>query len=127
MSGRARGIVFALVACGFLCGAAYHAVGLFGDPARVEPSPPWRHAVFIAVNLGCALGVAFRPRWFVAAFALLVAQQVASHGMYAWRVLRAEGRIDGASVIVLVTMPAVLFLLARDARRRGSADPAQDA
>jgi hypothetical protein len=109
--------VFAILAVGFLAGALYHAVALV-DTARAEPAPPWRHALFVAVNLAAAGGVLARPRFFVWLFAALTAQQVYGHGTYGWRVWRAEGRVDWASVVVLVAMPLVLGLLARDALAR---------
>jgi hypothetical protein len=93
-------------------------------PDLAEPSPPWRHAVFAAVNLSAAAGALFRPRGFVLAFALLTAQQLYSHGTYAADVWRDERRIDWASVVVLAGMPVALALFVADARaRRASQAP----
>lgn len=108
--------IFRLCAAGLVAAAVYHAVGFF-DPALVEPAPPWRHALFIAINLGAAAGFLVRPRFFVWLFALLAAQQLWGHGVYGLEVWRTEHRIDWASIIVLVAMPLLLALLVRDARR----------
>ena len=58
-----------------------------------------------------------RPRWFVFAFAVLCAQQLYSHGTFAWAMWRDHAQIDWASIVVLVTMPAALALLVIDRRR----------
>src|SRR6185312_10756746 len=85
----------------FAVSAAYHAVAL-ARPGFGEPSPAWRHALFVAVNLAFAAGFARPPRWFVLPVALLAVQQLASHGAYALGVWHAERRVDWASVGVLV-------------------------
>ena len=113
--GRVRP-VFVVFACGFIAAAAFH-IAAIAFPGVDIPSPAWRHALFIAVNLGAAAGMIFRPRWFALPFAVLTAQQVYSHGMTlvsAWR----SGRIDWPSVVVLVAMPLALFLLVRDGHTR---------
>ena len=101
-----------LFALGFAAGAVYHAVGL-ARPAWTEPAPAWRHALFVAVNAAAAAGLLrYRPA-FLLPFAGLVLQQVWSHGRYGWLVWRAQGRVDWASVAVLVFMPFLLVLLVR--------------
>lgn len=90
-------------------------------PDLAEPSPPWRHALFAAVNLSAAVGALWRPRGVVAAFALLTAQQLYSHGAYALDVWRDERRVDWASAVVLAGMPVVLALFVADARARRGA------
>jgi hypothetical protein len=106
---------FIVIAIGFAAGALYHGAALF-DPSIAEPSPPWRHALFVAINAAFAIGMLKRPRGFVFAFAALAAQQLYSHGIYGVDVWRREARIDWASVVVVVAMPIVLALLVRDAR-----------
>lgn len=94
----------------FLAAAAYHLTGLL-RPGWTEPAPPWRHALFVAVN---ALAAAALWRWrraWLPAFAALAAQQLWSHGRYGLAVWRLESRIDWASVAVLLFMPALLAAL----------------
>ena len=118
MADRGRGgAVFVVGSLAFVAGAAYHAVGLV-RPDWTEPIPPWRHAAFVAVNAGVVAGLLWRPRWFVAVFALLVAQQLYGHSTYGWEVWRDERRVDWASVAVVLGMPIVLALLVRDALAR---------
>jgi len=114
-------VVFIVIAAAFGLAALFHVAALVA-PAIAEPSPPWRHALFAATNVAVAIGVLRRPRLFVVAFALLTAQQLVSHGAYAWGLWMSERRIDWASAVVLVAMPAVLALLVYDARwkRAGS-------
>ncbi len=109
----------ALVA-GFALAAAYHAIAL-AWPGIAEPSPAWRHALFAGVNAAFAAGFARPPRWFPVAVALLGAQQIASHGAYALGVWRAEGRLDWASVVVLLAVPLAMAVAVADARTRARA------
>jgi MYXO-CTERM domain-containing protein len=117
--------VFAAVAAFFVVGAAFHVVALV-RPAVGDPSPPWRHALFVLINLAVALGLRRRPRGFAFGFALLTAQQLWSHGLTAALVWSDERRLDWASVLVVAGMPIVLALLVVDvrARRRREALPA---
>lgn len=118
---RARALS-AAIALGFVVGAAFHLAAV----VRATPDPtssPLRHGVFVAINLLCAAGLLWRPRGFTLFFALLTLQQLASHGALGWRVWRDEHRVDLASVLVLVAMPAVLALLLRDRRRAGENFP----
>jgi hypothetical protein len=101
--------------------AVYHAVALIGTCFGVAASSPQRHALFIGINLALALGVWYRPRWFVWLFALLCAQQFYSHGRRAidWA---SAGRVDWISLLVLVALPIAFFMLLRDSR--GNRHPA---
>ena len=111
-----RTALFAALALGFVAGAAFHLAAL----ASATPDPtssPLRHGVFVGINLLCAVGLVVRPRGFVALFALLTLQQLASHGALALRVWRDQHRVDGPSVLVLLAMPAILALLIRDRRK----------
>ena len=107
--------IFALLAAGFAVGAVYHLAAL-ADPALDPSSPPWRHGLFVAINLLCMAGMLRRPRGFALLFALLTAQQVFSHGARAWAMWRDARRVDQASLVVLLAMPAILALLLRDGR-----------
>lgn len=109
--------VFLAIAAFFVVGALFHVAALV-RPALEDPSPPWRHALFVLINLTAALGSLRRPRGFAVAFALLTAQQLWSHGVTAVVVWRDEHRFDWPSVVVLAGMPLVLALLVVDARRR---------
>lgn len=110
--------VFALLAIGFFAAASFHAVAIFA-PGIGPPSPAWRHALFVLVNVSVGLGMLRRPRWFPPLFGLLVAQQLVSHGLFSWEVWQTEHRIDWGSVVVFVFMPVTLvLLLGRDPARR---------
>jgi hypothetical protein len=104
--------VFAILAIGFFAAGAFHAVAFFA-PEVAAASPPWRHALFVAVNLAVGVGMLRRPGWFTPLFGLLCAQQLVSHGLFSWEVWQAEQRIDWASVVVFVFMPATFLLLLR--------------
>jgi hypothetical protein len=121
--GAPKRVAFALLATAFAGAAAFHAAAA-ALPAVDPSAPARRHAAFVAINLACALGFAFRPRWFVAPFALLVAQQLVSHGGQALREWRDAGRVDVASLAVLAIMPLALALLVSNARRANRAGPA---
>ena len=91
-------------------GALLHLYYLFAP----DPSPLWRHALFVAINLGVAWGCWWQPRWFIWVFGLLLLQQLYSHGAdfaQAW-----PGRVDWRSLLVLLGMPIVALALWR--RRR---------
>jgi hypothetical protein len=109
-------VAFAVVALGFAAAALFHAIAI-AVPQIAEPSPSWRHALFVVVNSAFALGMWKRPRWFVVVFAALTAQQLYGHGTYGLDVWRREARVDWASVLVVVALPIVLALLVRDAVR----------
>jgi hypothetical protein len=117
---KASGLAFYSLAVAFVAAAAVHGAALIA-PGVDPTSPPWRHALFVAINLGCALGFVARPRWFIAPFALLVVQQLVSHGGQAWRAWCQRGRLDVASLAVLAAMPFALGLLVADRRGRGGA------
>ncbi|HEU4411908.1 MAG TPA: hypothetical protein VFS43_42095 [Polyangiaceae bacterium] len=112
-------VAYGLLALAFAGAAAVHAAALLSP--RLDPSaPPWRHALFVGINVACALGFVLRPRWLAAPFALLVVQQLFSHGGQALRAWREAGRVDVPSLAVLVVMPLALALLASDARAAGA-------
>jgi hypothetical protein len=101
----------------FAIAGNFHAAALVW-PQIAEPAPAWKHALFIGVNGVMSVGFALRPRWIVFVFAALTLEQLWSHGSYALGTWRAEGRVDWASTFVLVSMPLMLALLARDAFKR---------
>jgi hypothetical protein len=101
----------------FMSAAAYHAFGLV-RPDLVVPSPPWRHALFIAINAGLAAALVKRVRGLLLIILALTLQQLYSHGTYAWQVWATERRLDWASVVVLLGLPALLLAVAADDRSR---------
>ena len=117
--------VFLAIAAFFVAGALFHVAALV-RPAVADPSPPWRHALFVLVNVAVALGLRRRPRGFAVGFALLTAQQLWSHGLTAALVWREERRLDWASVVVVAGMPLVLALLLADDRARRRPDALHD-
>jgi hypothetical protein len=109
-----RATLFRILAVLFAGAAAYHAVAFF-DPAFSNGGAPWRHAFFCATDILCAWYILRRPRWFVLPFSLFTIQQLCSHGAHAWRLWRAEGRLDWLSFAVPIVVPCTLALLMRDA------------
>jgi len=109
--------LFRLLAISFLFGAAFHAAAFFD--ASIEPRMgPTGHAIFVAINLVTAAGMLLRPRGFPIAFAVLVVQQLVSHGDWAWKAWQA-GWVDGRSLLVLVTLPLMLVALIYDSAAAG--------
>lgn len=102
--------LFRAAAAAFVVTAVLHA-------ARAFDTEPERHALFVAINLACAAGVLRRPRWSPLPFALLVLQQLGSHGGRAWSAVQAGGAPGGEDVAVVIFMPALLGLLVWDAAR----------
>ncbi len=100
--------------------ACFHGAAII-VPTISEPSPPWRHALFIGVNLFFGFAFLRRARWLPVPFAVLSAQQVYSHGTDLIEA-RAVGHTDLQSLAVLATLPvlAVLVALGRVPRRAGS-------
>ncbi len=116
MTSRLAPRLLAAIALAFVAAALFHAAALLYPPLD-RSSPAWRHALFIAINLVAAAGLVRRPRGFGFAFAVLTAQQLASHGGAALRAWRDAHRIDVASLAVLVVMPIALAALVRTSRR----------
>lgn len=98
-----------LAAAAFCAGALFHAAALL-HPGLGEPSPAWRHVLFIGVNVAAAYGFARGFRGFRVLFTILFVQQMLSHGGDAWIRLSREGRVDWASAVVLAGFPALLAL-----------------
>ena len=100
-----------IASASFVVAALAHLYALFS----ADPSPPWRHALFVAINLVAAWGCWRRPRWFIWPFALLLLQQLYSHGhdlAQAW-----PARIDWRSLLVVIWLPIVAVALWRGRRR----------
>ena len=103
----------AALALGFGAGAAFHLASL-GWPQMGSFSPPWRHALFIGVNLCFALAMLRPPRWLVLPAAALVAQQGYGHGRDLVHAA-AVGQLDVQSAVTLLTLPFVAWVAVRAA------------
>ncbi len=112
---RGRRFAFKVLATIFGAAALYHLVATF-DHDMDPSSPPWRHALFVALNLACAFGMATRPPPFVPLFGLLVLQQLVSHGADAWHAWSEGSRVDVTSLGVVLLMPFAFALLVIDRR-----------
>lgn len=110
-----RGL-FALAALSMAGGAVFHFVRVLA-PLPGDGSPPWRHGLFVVVDAALGIGFWKRPRWFPLVFAGVVAQQLGSHGMAAYRAFQ-HGHVDVVSLAVVALMPALLLLLMRERRLR---------
>ncbi len=104
-----KGSVFAAAALGFVGTAILHAISVFQDTGAPFP---WRHALFVAINLGAAIGLfRFRTRTFAISFSVLTLQQLWSHGSSAVAMWTQRAQIDWVSIVVVVSMPLILGLL----------------
>lgn len=112
----ARSLGWRLLAASFVVTAVFHLLAA-AIPSMRGGVPAWRHGLFVGVNALSVYGVLKRPRWFVALFAALVAQQLYSHGGDLWRTWASAHRVDVASLVVVIAMPCILALLIADARR----------
>jgi len=75
--------IFRLLAFAFLAAAIFHAAAL-AWPTLVDPTPWWRHALFVLINCALAFGILRRPRGFALLYAIFATQQIASHGTSGW-------------------------------------------
>lgn len=103
--------VFRLFAFSCIVAACYHVAGLF---VALNGSPLWRHVLFIAIDVGCAIGFLKRPPWFTWLFGALAVQQCASHGSALLRTWSNGHRIswlDGL-VVFFVLFATICLVLA---------------
>jgi hypothetical protein len=99
----------------FLAAAAYHLVAALlaiGSPSA------WRHALFVAIDAGVAVSLAYRPPWLLALFAILTCQVIYSHGGYAWRVTRSGRGVAWFHWGVTLAVVVVLVMLTYDSYSR---------
>lgn len=89
----------------FAAGAAFHLIAV-AIPIGT-PSPPWRHCLFIAINLTMAIGFAQKARWLLPAALVFAAQQGFSHGSDVARAAR-EGVWDIQGTGALLFLPLVV-------------------
>ena len=109
-----REILFRIFAAVFLAAAGYHAAACL-HPAFSLGGSLDRHAAFAVIYAMCALGLLWRPRWFVVVFGALTAETIWSHGKRAWILLETEQRIDWISLLAVLLVPCVLVFLIKDA------------
>jgi hypothetical protein len=110
-----RGVRLVL-ALGFGAGALFHLVSL-GWPGIGSFSPPWRHGLFVVVNLFFAGATLRPPRWLVVPAAVLVGQQGYGHGADLLRAA-AAGQLDVQSALTLLSLPFVAWVALRALRSR---------
>ncbi len=113
IGGWLRGLRVVL-ALGFVAGAVFHLASLV-RPDLGSPSPPWRHATFVAVNLFFGWAMLRPPRWLVVPAAVLVAQQGYGHGVDLLAAARV-GHFDGQSAVTLAILPLVAWVGLRATR-----------
>jgi surface polysaccharide O-acyltransferase-like enzyme len=101
--------------------AIYHAVGIFYP---INPSPPWRHAIFVGVCLFCAYGFENRPTKFIYVFGVLVVQQFFSHGSYLIEQWNGAHDIHWISLALLLVLPVIFFNLIAENRESRIEDQA---
>jgi hypothetical protein len=90
----------------------YHLAGLI-EPSWTEPSPPWRHLLFVLINGGGTFLLYLNnPRYLLALIPLII-QQIYSHTTYGLMVWQNENRIDWASVFVCLGMPLLAWFIFR--------------
>ena len=105
-------ILFSFFAC---LAALYHFVGIF---YQFDKSPPWRHAIFVAINLICIYGFIKRPKYFFYFLLALLIQQCYSHGTYLWNMWMEQKKIHWLSVIDIVVLIAGFICLYEDKREQ---------
>lgn len=112
MSKKALQIQFTIFALLAFAAMVYHIVGSIKP---FDATPAWRHALFVAINIICIYGLLKRPVWFTWFWALLVVQQLYSHGSHFIRLL-SQGKFAWIDFGVLVITPVIFILLIVDKR-----------
>jgi hypothetical protein len=111
--------LFRVLALGFIGAAIFHGKAFLDGTIEPRMSAAG-HATFVLINVLTAAGMWLHPRWLIFPFSVLAMQQLISHGDWALAAWKA-GWFDWRSWGVLATMPPMLLLLVRDARRRRAA------
>lgn len=111
MKARPAGWFLFVVAAFFFAAALYHVV-LAAAPGATGRT---RHAVFAVLDALVAAGLVRRPRVMVPLFAILVIQQLYSHGTLAVRRYE-QGQFDYTSIVIVILLPVTLVVLARQTR-----------
>jgi hypothetical protein len=95
--------------------AAYHFVGIF---YQINPSPPWRHALFVCICLLCSYGFIKRPKYFAYIFLALCVQQFYSHGSFLLSQWSDYSKVDWISLLLLIFLPVIFAALVRDSKTK---------
>lgn len=109
--------LFGLGSLALLGTAALHGARALAPPAG-DDSSPQRHAIFVGINAGLALGLLLRPRWLALPLGLLVLQQLGSHGSLALAALRAGATPGLEDLSVVGGLPLLWGALVWELRRR---------
>ena len=113
MSKKIFQVIFIIAALMMFGALLFHVKGFFYP---VPPTPPWRHAIFVAVTALCIYGVLKRPRWFIWFTGILTVQQWYSHGSYALEFWQKQHSIHWISMGVIVFMPLLFIVLLLEKR-----------
>lgn len=108
-------IIFIIAALLAFASLLFHVKGYFYPGSQ---SPPWRHAVFFAVNCICIYGLLKTPKWFTWFIAILTIQQWYSHGSYAIELWQKQHTIHWISVGVIIFLPVIFILLLLNGRSK---------
>ena len=115
MSKKIFHIIFFIAALLAFASLLFHVKEYFYPGAQ---SPPWRHAVFFAVNCICIFGLLKRPEWFTWFIAILTIQQWYSHGSYVIELWQKQHTIHWISVGVIIFLPVIFILLLLNGRSK---------
>lgn len=99
----------------FVLGATFHAIAL-ARPDFGDPSPAWRHALFLAINAAFAVGFWRRPSWLPWAYLPLALQQTWSHGVDIVRSAQPLAELQSWSALISIPWFAWAAWSAREAR-----------
>ncbi|CAN5906262.1 hypothetical protein BH24BAC1_BH24BAC1_28810 [soil metagenome] len=98
--------------------AAYHFLGIFG---KVNDDPPWRHALFVGIDLLFAYGLLKRPPYFTWLFFFFMVQQYVTHGSKLLDRWEQQAAVDWISLGVLLALPIVFAFLLKEAKANKAA------
>lgn len=110
--------IFPWLAPAFVGAALFHGAAFF-KPEIAEAVPRWWHAMFVGINVALTVGILKRPRGFIPLYVIYTAQQLYEHLTRGTHIWATEHRLDWASVVSVLFVPAVLVLLILDARSAG--------
>jgi len=108
-----RQYLFLTVAGLLFCVSGYHFYGLFDSSLR-PGYPPLRHLVFVVVNLLLAYFMIKRSKYVLPFLAVLVMQQLYSHGGSLMRHYSEEHALNYIDLFVVIFLPSLLFAYVYD-------------
>ena len=107
--------LFIVYACLFGSTAVYHIVGIF---VKINEASPARHFVFVLITGLMAYLMIKRPRFLPYLFAVLLTQQLYSHGKDVYIAWTQQGQIDWIGLGVVLIMPCIFISILLDAKAR---------